>query len=99
MLKHLPRPIVVHFIQTLASPETDESREAKAKRRHTWKGDTDRGDRSERPLPSFSGDHMTKDQLETLTAVVRSASPPPASGRNLSGGQTPQLQGGYVSFT
>jgi hypothetical protein len=97
MLKHLPRPIVVHFIQTLAAPETDLSRAAKAKRRHTWKGDTGGGDSAQPHLPSFSGDHMSREeQISLASAVHRSPSPtasPPLAASNDKGGTEE-----YVSF-
>lgn len=53
MLKHLPRPIIVHFAQTLACPETESSKAAK-KRQQSWKGEIDP---VPRPLPSFSADN------------------------------------------
>lgn len=96
MLKHLPRPIVVHFIQTLATPETEASREIKAKRRQTWKGDTNS---SPKPLPSFSGDHMSHEELATLASVVRSSPPPPPiSSPRMTSESTLRQDGEYVSF-
>lgn len=71
MLKHLPRPIIVHFAQTLACPETESSKAAK-KRQQSWKGEIDP---VPRPLPSFSADNSENRGFEHSS--LYSPLPPP----------------------
>jgi len=84
MLKHLPRPIVVHFVQALACPESDRSFRDKDAKQTPWKGDVlsssetatfdDEADEA-RPvehLPSFSADNSdTVGFVESSTPVQK----------------------------
>mmetsp|Transcript_22746 Transcript_22746/g.23402 ORF Transcript_22746/g.23402 Transcript_22746/m.23402 type:complete len:391 (+) Transcript_22746:106-1278(+) len=96
MLKHLPRPIVVHFAQTLACPESESSREAK-KRQTSWKGDLE----PNRPhLPSFSADDSENTPLSTL--LNSPSSQTQLQSRTISKSQqlkSNSRDGEYVSFT